>query len=414
MSDTPEESGYEVSNRTSRRRFLTAAAAGGAVALAGCGGEQDVSGGGDGSDGGGGDGSDGDGSSEADGGSTSAESSVVNILTWEGYGTDEIVSEFESEHDAEVSIKLLSSDPEGFNMLQSGGTDQFDLLTLNNTWAQRHAKAGTIEPLEPADYPERENFLERFQEPFDSFRYDGEMYALPTRWGWDTLTVNTDEVPEEHYQSYEVLWTGGPNGEYENRTGIMDWPTWNIPKIALSLGYEPFEQTDEQLNDIQETLVDMFSNMKAVYSGTSAIRQAFLQEDIVISPVGNFAMSELRAEGNEWVDVTIPEQGGMQWTEGLCIVKNPNNRELAVEFQKKIISEQGQYNVAWKPAAKSPPVNTASFDRFSAEQQQALMFNEDGFDAAAEISQNTTPYEFSPITDTWTEMWTEAKARAGI
>jgi hypothetical protein len=51
---------------------------------------------------------------------------------------------------------------------------------------------------------------------------------------------------------------------------------------------------------------------------------------------------------------------------------------------------------------------------FDDSQQQALMFNEEGFDAAAEISQNTTPYEFSPITDTWTDLWTEAKARAGI
>jgi spermidine/putrescine-binding protein len=397
----------ESSHKSSRRRFLVAAGGAGAAALAGCSGSRDVGGG--------------SGDTESSGGSTSTTTGAasgggdtLNILTWEGYGADEIVSEFEEEHDATVNIKLLSSDPAGFNTLKSGGTDKFDLLTLNNTWAQRHARAGTIEPLNPDDYPERQNFLERFQEPFSSFRHDGEMYALPTRWGWDTLTVNTDQVPSEHYQSYEVLWTGGPDGQYENKIGIMDWPTWNIPKVALSLGYPAFEQDEEQLADIKEKLIDMFSNMKAVYSGTSAIRQALLQEDIMMAPVGNFAMSQLRASGNEWANVVIPEQGGMQWTEGLCIVKNPSNRELAVEFQKKIISASGQYNVAWKPAAKSPPVNTESFEMFSSEQQSALMFSDDGFDAADQVSQNTTPYEFSPITDTWTDLWTEAKARAGI
>jgi spermidine/putrescine-binding protein len=408
----PEKAESSTPNSTtkSRRRFLTAAGGVGVAALAGCSGERDVSGG-DGGDGGGGDGGGSEGTTVGD---SSEEERVVNILTWEGYGTDEIVSEFESENDATVNIKLVSSDPEGFNILQSGGTDNFDLITLNNTWAQRHAQVGTIEPLNPGDYPERENFLERFQEPFNSFKYEDEMYALPTRWGWDTLTVNTDQVNAEDAQSYEVLWTGGPNGEYENRIGIMDWPTWNIPKIALSLGYPAFEQTDDQLEDIRQKLIDMFSNMKAVYSGTSAIRQAFLQEDIVMAPVGNFAMSQLRADGNDWVDVVIPEQGGMQWTEGLCIVQNPTNRELAVKFQNKIISAQGQFNVAWKPSAKSPPVNVESFDMFDDDQQNALMFNEEGFDAADEISQNTTPYEFSPITDQWTDLWTEAKARAGI
>lgn len=414
---TTDNTGRDTSMRSKTRRgFLTVAGGVGATALAGCSGKRDVGGGSGGSSDGTSGGSEGSsgGSTGTTTGSSSSQKDVVNILTWEGYGTDEIVNEFESEHDATVNIKLVSSDPEGFNILKSGGTDKFDLLTLNNTWAQRHAQSGTIEPLNPDDYSEMGNFLERFQHPFKSFMHNDEMYALPTRWGWDTLTVNTDKVPQEDYQSYEVLWTGGPDGKYENKIGVMDWPTWNIPKIALSLGYPAFEQTDKQLEDIKSKLIDMFSNMKAVYTGTSAIRQAFLQGDIVMAPVGNFAMSQLRAEGNDWVNVVIPEQGGMQWTEGLCIVKDPHNRELAVEFQKKIISKQGQFNVAWKPSAKSPPVNTASFDKFSDEQQQALMFNEEGFDAADEISQNTTPYEFSPITDKWTDLWTEAKARAGI
>jgi spermidine/putrescine transport system substrate-binding protein len=371
--------------KSSRRKFLAATGVGGAAALAGCSGLIGSSGG-----------------------------KTLNILTWEGYGTDQIVSEFEEEHNATINIKLVSSDPEAFNILKSGGTDKFDLLTLNNTWAQRHAQAGTIEPLNPDDYPRMEKFLEQFKWPFKSFQHNDEMYALPTRWGWDTLTVNDEKVPEEDRSSYEVLWTGGPDGKYKNKIGIMDWPTWNIPKIALTLGYPPFEQNEDQLADIKEKLVQMFNNMKAVYSGTSAIRQAFLQEDIVMAPVGNFAMGSLRAQGNDWINCVIPEEGGMEWTEGLCMVKDPSNRDLAVKFQQKIINPTGQFNVSWKPSAKSPPVNTESFGKFSDEQQEILMFNEQGFEAADEVASQTTPYEFSPITSKWTDMWTSAKAEADI
>lgn len=394
-----------VTNTPSRRRFIQGSGAAGVAAFAGClGGDREV-GGGDNGD---------DDSGETGGDEPEDGDNVVNILTWEGYGTDTIVNTFEEEFDATVNVSLLASDPEGFNILASGGVSDYDLLTLNNTWAARHAEAGHIEPLDSNDFPEMDNFLSEFQWPFESFAWDDEMYALPTRWGWDTLTVNTDNVPEEHSSSYEVLWTGGPNGEYEDRMGIMDWPTWNIPKIAQSLGYAPFEQSEEELDDIMDHLIMMFENMRAIYSGTSAIRQAFVQGDIDIAPVGNFTVSELRADGNDWINVVIPEQGGMQWTEGLCMVEDPNNRELALEFMKRVISAEGQYSVAWEPAAKSPPVNTASFDRFDATQQEALMFNENGFDAAEEISQATTPYEFSPITDEWTDMWEEAKARANV
>lgn len=405
MNSNPSSSDSDGTSGRTRRQFITAAGAAGTVALAGCGGQRDVGGESGGEDGG------------QEGGTASSgnsDSRTLNVLTWEGYGAESIMQDFEAEHDATVNIKLLSSDPEGFNILKSGGVDKFDLITLNNTWAQRHAQAGTVEPLKQSDYPEAKSFMEHFQWPVSAFSRDGKMYALPTRWGWDTMTVNANKVPEEHRSSYEVLWTGGPDGQYKNQIGIMDWPTWNIPKIAMTLGYPPFEQTDEQLADIKDKLISMFSNMKAVYSGTSALRQALLQEDIVMAPVGNFAMSDLRAAGNDWVDVVIPEEGGMQWTEGLCIVKNPSNRELAVKYQREVIKKKGQYTISWEPSSKSPPVNTESFGQFSDEQQQALMFDENGFDAAPEIIESTTQYEFSPITDKWTDLWTEAKSRAGI
>lgn len=391
--------------RSSRRRFLLATGFVGVSALAGCAG-RDLSG----SSGGGSGATKGNSSS----GGSQQGSRVVNVLTWEGYGEESIVREFEQKHNATVNIKLVSSDPEAFNMLKSGGVDQFDILTVNNTWAQRNAQAGTIEPLTPDDFPSMKNFLEEFQWPFKPFEHQDEMYALPTQWGWDTLTINEKKVPMEHVSSYDVLWSGGPNEQYKNKIGIMDWPTWNIPKIALTLGYPPFEQTEKQLNEIKQKLIQMFSNMKAVYTGTSAIRQAFLQNDIVIAPVGNYAMSQLRAQGNDWVNVVIPEAGGMGWTGGACMVKNPNNRELAIEYMKKVVTPKGQFALTWKPAAKSPPVNTASFDLFNEKQQDALMFDKRGFDAAGAILEKTTPYEFSPITQKWTDIWTEAKARAGV
>lgn len=405
MSDANSSHDQDATSSRTRRQFITAAGVTGTVALAGCSGQRDLSGGG--GEGGG------SGSTDGTAGSGGGDS-TLNILTWEGYGAESILSGFEEEHDATVNIKLVSSDPEAFNILQSGGVDNFDLITLNNTWAQRHASAGTIEPLNEEDYPEMESFMSNFSWPYSPFTQDGEMYAVPTRWGWDTLTVNADRVSEDHYSSYEVLWTGGPDGQYENQIGIMDWPTWNIPKVAMTLGYPPFEQNEDQLADIKDKLVSMFSNMKAVYSGTSALRQALLQEDILMAPVGNFAMSDLRASGEDWVDVVIPDEGGMLWTEGMCIVKNPSNRELAVEYQREVIKRQSQYTISWEPSSKSPPVNTDSFDLFDEEQQQALMFHEDGFDAAPDIIDSTTQYEFSPITDKWTDLWTEAKSRAGI
>ena len=227
-NDSGRTGGQKMTSST-RRRFLTTAGLAGTGALAGCMGGRDV-----GSSGG----------DETSTGTTVGETEssgkrVVNILTWEGYNTKSIVDEFESEHDATVNAKLISSDSEGFNILKSGGTSKFDLITLNNSWAQRHAQAGTIETLNPDDYPEMDNFLERFQSPFGPFQWEDEMYALPTRWGWDTMTVNDDKVPEEHYSSYEVLWTGGTSRRSHRRSDILrsSNPTssWRTSKRSSSI-----------------------------------------------------------------------------------------------------------------------------------------------------------------------------------
>lgn len=379
-SNTDQTNSYN-NKSVSRRHYLQAAGAIGTAAVAGC---------------------------------MGGSGTQLNILTWEGYGTDTIIEKFESENNATVNVSLLSSDSEGFTNLQSGGTEDYDLLTLNNTWAQRHAEAGTIEALEPSDFPEMSSFIPQYQWPFESFAYNDEMYSLPTRWGWDTLTIDTDTVNSDHADSYDILWEGGPDGQYSGSMGIMDWPTWNIPKIAMTLGYDPFEQSDEELEDVSDTLVQMFNQFEAIYSGTSAIRQGFNQNDIAISPVGNFTVSELRASGNDSIDVVIPEEGGMQWTEGMSIVKDPTDRDMAIEFMKTVISPEGQRSVSWEPSAKSPPVNTESFDLFEQDEQEALMFSEDGFSVAESIASQTTPYEFSQLTDQWTNMWSEAKARSSI
>ncbi|MBP2252402.1 spermidine/putrescine-binding protein [Halarchaeum solikamskense] len=394
---------------TTRRKLLTVTGAAGAAALAGCGGG---GGGGSGSSSGNDSGSD---DSSGYGGES------LNVLTWAGYGG--VAEMLEQQTGATVNVKLISSDVEGFNTLNAGGVNQFDVMVLDNTWAKRNARADTIRPVQEGDYPSRENWMSQFSWPYDTFVNEGQMYAAPPRWGWgglgyDDRSVDLSTLEE---RGYAAAWDGSFDGEIT----LLDWPTWTIPLVIMQLfdldGQNPMdiELSDSRLQQVEDTLVKMFDSAVAVHGGAAGVRQDMLQGNAtLVMGTGNFGLSQLRAEGNDWMKLMYPSDiGGWYWTEGLTLVNNPDlNRDLAVEFHNQALTPEGQYSICWEDAeSKGAPVNTAAFDEFSEEEQKTIMMYKDqGFEAAEHLLEDLVQYKISPQQDEWLDMWSRAKANSSL
>jgi spermidine/putrescine-binding protein len=324
---------------------------------------------------------------------------------------------------ATVNLKLISSDVDGFNTLSGGGTSQFDLLVLDNTWAQRNAQADNIVPVEEGDYPAIGDVLEQFQWPYETFQSGGDQYAVPPRWGWGGLGYddrNVDlSVLEE--KGYTAVW----DGSFEGEVTLADWPTWVIPLVVLQLfdldGENPMavELSESQLSELEDTLVKMFQNAVAVHTGAAAMRQDMLQGNArLVFGTGNFGLSQLPAQGEDWMKLMVPEDvGGWYWVEGLCLVNNSDlQRGLANEFINTCLTDEGQYSICWEDAeSKGAPVITSSFDQFSAEEQRKIMMlEEEGFEASDRLLSELHQYLISPQQDTWLDVWSRAKAKADI
>lgn len=411
-------------NKT-RRSILRGVGLAGMAAIAGCSGSDGGSGGSDGS-GGSSDGSDGSdgGSSDGSGGSSDGgsgsnyEGQELNVLTWGGY---EGVAKMVEEMGASTNLKLISSDKEGFNTLQGGGTSQFDVLVLDNQWAQRNAKADTIVPLKKEDYPAAKEgtIIEKFNWPYQTFGYQGEQWAIAPRWGWEGMGYNDDKVELADLESegYAAVW----DGDY--KAMAADAPTSVIPLVMqqiFDLDENPMaiEVSDSKLEMLEETLVKMFNNVEAIHQGAAALRQAMLEGNAeIVLGVGNFELSQLPAQGHDWAKVMAPpDVGGWFWTEGLCLVNNPDlNRDLANEFINACLSPEGQRSICWDGKSKGAPANTAAFDAFSEEEQKTIMMYEGkGFEAADEILSGLDQYLISPQQERWTEIWERAKAQSDL
>jgi spermidine/putrescine-binding protein len=396
--------GYD---RKTRRQVLKSAGVAGTAALAGCAG-----GGGSGGSGGSGSGS---------GGSSDYSGTTLNVLTWAGY--EGVAAMIEEQTGATVNLKLISSDVDGFNTLQGGGTSQFDVMVLDNTWAIRNAEADTIIPVEEGDYPSRDDWMSQFSWPYDTFTNNGEMYAVPPRWGWGGLGYDDRSVDlatlEE--KGYAATW----DGSFEGELTLADWPTWTIPLVIeqlFDLGDKnpmDIELSDSQLTTLEETLVKLFNNAAAVHTGAAGMRQDMLQGNAkLVFGTGNFGLSQIPAEGNDWMKLmTPPNKRGWYWTEGLTLVNNDNlERGLANEFINACLTVEGQYSICWEDASsKGAPINTAAFDEFSEDEQKTIMMWEDkAFDAAGDLLDQLVQYKISPQQDQWLDIWSRAKAQADV
>ena len=389
-----------------RRRVLKGVGVAGATALAGCTGN------------GSGGGTSGNGTSGSGGDSSGG---TLNVLTWAGY--EGIAKRIEEETGATVNQKLISSDVDGFNTLKGGGTSQFDVLLLDNTWAKRNARADTIKPVEKSDYPTTDQWMDQFNWPYETFVHNSEMYAVPPRWGWgglgyDDRSVDLSTLKEKEYTA---VW----DGSFEGKLTLPDWPTWVIPLVIMQIfdigekNPMDVELSESQFTELEDTMVKMFDNTTAIHTGAAAVRQDMLQGNATLTfGIGNFGLSQLPAEGNNWMKAMYPtDVGGWYWTEGLCLVNNSDlNRDLANEYINACLTPEGQYSICWEDAkSKGAPVNTKAFDKFSEkEQKRIMMYKNKGFEASDQLLNDLVQYKISPQQDTWLDLWESAKSKADI
>jgi len=393
----------------SRRRVLRGIGAGtAATMIAGCSGQ---------TSGGGGDGGGGGETTQTTSGGNGGKK-VVNVLTWPGY--DKIAEMTKEETGATVNLKNHTSNVEAFNQMKAGGVETFDVLTTDGFWVQRNAEAGHLLKHKKEWFPTVDDWAEQFSWGNNiQFQHEGDSYGVPARWGYLGIGYDKREVNKEEVQSYDFLWTGGPNGKFENNITTYDFPSQNIPIIANALGYDPYDQTDEELQDIKDKVIKMMENAVAIHSGASGLRDDLLQGNAIAAfGVGNWSLSDLIQDGNEWVVGHLPtETKGMYWIGSASVVKNPQYKEGAITFLNSILSPDGQRAICWDAPTHGVPCNAGAHDNFDDREAKILMtYKGQGFDATQEVIDRTFPLRVPPddMLDKWTDLWEEAKARAGL
>ncbi|MEO1293659.1 MAG: PotD/PotF family extracellular solute-binding protein [Pseudomonadota bacterium] len=267
----------------------------------------------------------------------------LNILCWEGYNTDDVLSPFRAMHpDAAVRAESGTSDPDMINKLRAGEVNVWDLINVNQPWARAQLyPEGLIKPLSKERFmPFFESYADGFKSPPYplAFADDGELIGMPQRYGPFSFVVNTDKISRE--MAEDQGWKLFLDPAMADRYGVLTYDNWNVMHMCLTGDQNPFEPIEgDGLETFRATAEAIFGGAKLLTDDLVAMNTALINGEIdAYFTGGTYTASPARLDGLTNIRGITPKsgpiggKGGIVWIELTSLVNNPDPSSLGEDF----------------------------------------------------------------------------------
>ena len=293
----------------------------------------------------------------------------LNALVWCDHTDPALIQPFEEKFDIKVNLKEYEGTGTALAIIEQSRPGDWDVFVVDGVDVPRVVEAGLLAEL-PADQLPLDDIFEPVQMRDVTFR-DGKMYAIMEKFGYNVISYNKTKVDPADMRDINMLWSD----KYKGRIAVYDYYIPLMDLVALKLGMKPSEITADKLPAMKEALFQLKDNavmVGEVVSSTTALATG--EADILIGG-GEWAVAVLQSE-NPDLDWVLPEQGGILWSQSIGVFKDAANKDLAVEFVKYIMSPEGQARLATSSCFWGMPANSKAGAVLSAEQKQALRWDE--------------------------------------
>lgn len=341
----------------------------------------------------------------------------MNILCWEGYNSDEVLSPFRRANPgATVRAQSGTSDPDMINRLRAGETSIWDLINVNQPWARDQLyPEGLIRPLDKDRFmPYFDKMLPEFAEPYPlSFAEDGELIGMPQRYGPFSFVVNTNVISRE--MAEDQGWNLFLDPAMQGRYGVLTYDNWNVIHMCLTAGLNPFAPVEgADLERFRETATAIFGGARLMTDDLVAMNIALINGEIdAYFTGGTYTASPARYDGATHIRAITPRsgpvdgKGGVVWVELTSAVSNPDPSTLADDFLEFVQQPEISKAVAFSEGTYNPVSQMGDPDVMA-------LFNEEELDAIQmdsleEEMERSLEYEVVSSYDALSEIYAQAR-----
>ncbi len=336
---------------------------------------------------------------------------VLNLLTWPGHADPAVIGPFTEATGIQVVAKEYVGGDNMVALVNQSPVGTYDVILSDAEFVIQLRDGGFIDPMTPEDYP-FEDFFPEFQK-FPGHWLEDELYSVIIRYGFLGLSYRTDMLSFEEVDTYQILLDPKVSG----KVGYFDWYLPSMGCLSCGAGNvgHPYDIDDTEF----EALKTMMDQVKAQTAGFYSMADTFSSltngDAAVIPGVGDWITQLLAADGVP-VASWVPKEGGVQWTESMCIGKGSAKQDMAKQFIQYMTSPEGQALSSVMPAYNASIPSKAGWEFLNAnmpdDAKRLRMTFEDNnvMDdyAAGKINIRKTPVQ-QEIED-WTDVWTDFKA----
>jgi len=293
----------------------------------------------------------------------------LNALVWCDHTDPALIEPFEQKHDVKVNLREYEGTGAAFAVLEQSSPGDWDVLVIDGIDVFRAVEAGLLAPLPVDQLPIADQFPQVVMA--ENNQTGGVTYAVSEKFGYNTISYNSDKVDSADMQDLNMVWSD----KYADRITIYDYYLPIIGLAGMSQGLKTAELTAADLSTIRAALAEMKSNARNV--GEVVASQTALatgEVDIVVGG-GEWLTAVLAAE-QPYLTWIIPDQGAVRWAQSIGILKASENKELALEFVKYIISPEGQARLATSSCFWGMPANAKAGVHLTDEQRAILRWDQ--------------------------------------
>lgn len=320
-------------------------------------------------------------------GALAARNDQLNILCWEGYNSDDVLGPFRAANPgAVVRAESGTSDPDMINKLRAGEVNVWDLININQPWAQQQLyPEGLIKPLNKARFIGYfDGMLPEFSAPYPlSFAADGSLLGMPQRFGPFSFVVNTDKISRATAE--DEGWNLFLDPAMDGRYGVLTYDNWNIMHMCLTGGLDPFKPVDSAgEKTFKATAERIFGGAKLLTDDLVAMNTALINGEIdAYFTGGTYTASPARLDGAANVRAITPNsgpvdgKGGVVWIELTSLVNNPDPSTLAEDFLEYVQDPEICKAVAFAEGTYNPIAQMGSAEvlsKFDADELDAIQW----------------------------------------
>lgn len=333
----------------------------------------------------------------------------LSMLAWYGHAEPDIVGAFEEANNVKFTPKYYTGGDNMLGLIAQSPPGTYDVILSDAEYVQQLNAAGYIEPLDASDYA-FDDFFPEFQK-FPGHWQGDTLYSVITRFGFLGVAHNTDALSEKDAASYSVF----SDPRVTGKVGHFDWHLPNLGQMSLAAGNgSAYDIDDAGWDKVQEITMAMRGQVGGFFDYGGTFSSLNDGQMLAFAGIGDWITGVLEKNGAK-VRTTIPEEGGLQWTESFSIGKGTANYDMARKWIQWITSAEGQAKSADMAAYPALVPNKKGWEVLNAEnpaeakRQNMVLGTRNAMDM---IREGRIQYRQLPVQQSledWNDFWSDYK-----